>query len=431
MNKVELLAPAGSFEGFIGALNAGADAFYLAGNKFGARAYADNFTDEELINALNIAHLFGKRVYLTLNTLVKEREMCEIFDFIKPLYDNHLDGIIVQDLGVLLFLNENFPDLKIHLSTQMSIVGSFAPNMLKKYNVTRIVPARELSLSEIVEIKKNTGLEIETFIHGAMCYCYSGNCLMSSFLGGRSGNRGRCAQPCRLPYYDGHKNEVYPLSMKDMCTLGIIPQLIQSGIDSFKIEGRMKKSSYSAGVTSIYRKYIDKYYEGSFAGIEEEDFDTLKNLYIRSELSEGYYNKYNGKDMITLSSPSYNGADEEVLSNIEDEFINKKPKINIEGYAFFNIGKECVLTVTEPLSNVTVSVTGPYVEKAQNVPLSVDKIKEQLNKTTDTFFSFSKLCIESDDSIFLGIKFINELRRNALQKLFSELVEWNTKYMLQ
>lgn len=198
--NVELLAPAGNVEAFYGAIQAGADAVYLGGSRFGARAYADNFTEEQLINCIRYAHIFNRKVYLTVNTLVKDSEMEGLYDYLKPFYEAGLDGVIVQDTGVFCYIKEHFPNIELHVSTQMTITGSHGAAMLKKMGASRIVPARELSLAEIRKMKEDTGLEIETFIHGAMCYCYSGQCLFSSILGGRSGNRGRCAQPCRLPY---------------------------------------------------------------------------------------------------------------------------------------------------------------------------------------------------------------------------------------
>ena len=242
--KVELLAPAGNFACFQAAINAGADAVYLGGEQYGARAYAGNFSSEEIIKALRTAHLFGRRIYLTVNTLVKESEFGSLIPYVRPLYDAGLDGVIVQDIGVLKCLQESFPGLELHASTQMAITGVYGAAYLKKLGVCRIVPARELSLDEIRDIRERTGLEVECFIHGAMCYAYSGQCLFSSILGGRSGNRGRCAGPCRLPYADRKNRVQYPLSLKDMYTLPMLPELIQAGIDSFKIEGRMKSPEY-------------------------------------------------------------------------------------------------------------------------------------------------------------------------------------------
>ena len=259
--KVELLSPSGNAEAFYGAIHAGADAIYLGGSRFGARAYAENFSEEELVACIRYAHLFQRKVYLTVNTLVKESEFSGLYEYVLPYYRAGLDGVIVQDMGVFAYLREHFPGMELHGSTQMTITGEYGAAFLKEQGACRVVPARELSLAEIRRIKEVTGLEIECFIHGAMCYCYSGQCLFSSILGGRSGNRGRCAQPCRLPYTTGkHPKECYPLSLKDMCTIEYIPELLEAGIDSFKIEGRMKTALYVATVARTYRKAIDDYF---------------------------------------------------------------------------------------------------------------------------------------------------------------------------
>lgn len=292
--KIELLAPAGDFACFQAAMNAGADAVYLGGDKFGARAYAHNFSEEEIIEALRIAHLFQKKIYLTVNTLIKEKEIADLIPYLTPLYEAGLDGVIVQDIGALMMMREHFPGLELHASTQMTITGVYGAEFLKQLGVCRVVPARELSLDEIRDIKDKTGLAIETFIHGAMCYAYSGQCLFSSILGGRSGNRGRCAGPCRLPYTDEQGHVIYPLSLKDMYTLPIIPKLIQAGIDSFKIEGRMKSPEYVAGVTAMYRKYIDAYLQNPDKPyhVSPKDEAVLRGLYIRTDICQGYYGIY-------------------------------------------------------------------------------------------------------------------------------------------
>lgn len=429
MKRVELLAPAGTYNAFIGALNAGADAFYLAGNRFGARAYADNFTDDELINVIDTAHLFGKKVYLTVNTLVKEREKDELVPFLAPLAEHSLDGVIVQDLGVLRIIKNNFPSLPIHASTQMSITGEYATRLLQSQGVSRIVPARELSLDEIKHIKDSTGIEIESFIHGAMCYSYSGMCLFSSILGGRSGNRGRCAQPCRLEYSLPGDNKVYPLSMKDMCTVSMIDQLIESGIDSFKIEGRMKKPEYAAGVTSVYRKYIDRYYEGLSTEVSDDDLRFLNNLYIRAQRSDGYYHKHNGKDMITLSKPGYSGADDEVIDYINKIFVNAKPSLPINIKA--SVIKNHPAKISMQYKDIEVSVTGEAVSEAINAPMDLERIKKQLLKLGDTFFDANDSQIECDNDIFISVKELNDLRRNCTDLLKKEIIKWNLKYTFQ
>ena len=255
--KIEILSPAGSYESMKAAIAAGADAVYIGGSRFGARAYADNLTEEQLLEAIDYVHLHGRKIYLTVNTLLKEKELRESFyEYLRPYYERGLDAVIVQDIGVLQFVKEHFPDLPIHASTQMTITNALGARFLEEQGVERVVTARELQLEEIKNIREKTDVEIESFVHGALCYCYSGQCLYSSMLGGRSGNRGQCAQPCRLPYkVNGSKESSYVLSLKDICTLEYIPELVEAGIDSFKIEGRMKKPEYVALVTAMYRKY--------------------------------------------------------------------------------------------------------------------------------------------------------------------------------
>lgn len=433
MNKVELLAPVGNFEALLAVINAGADAVYLSGKSFGARAYADNFNDDELISAIELAHLFGVKIYLTVNTLLKEREKKALIDFLTPLASAGLDAVIVQDLGVIMLISEHFPNLAIHASTQMSLVSFGAVNCLKNFHVTRIVPARECSLEELREIKKLTGIEIESFIHGAMCYCYSGQCLFSSFLGGRSGNRGRCAQPCRLAYQyanpheekysygkDNLHDEEYPLSMKDMCTIKILPKLIESGIDSFKIEGRMKKSVYAAGVTSIYRKYIDMYYETGKCEVSSDDMNVLKKLYIRTGVSEGYYEKHNGRDMITMSSPAYSGSDDRLIEYLTEKYIDSKPFLYIDGIVRMFKGEPICISLS--YGDKSVDVTGDICEEAKKMPISGDKLYMQIDKTKDSYFRFKDLKVLTDEESFLPIGAINELRRKALSELFKVIV---------
>ena len=264
MNKVELLAPAGSYESMVAAIHAGADAVYMGGLKFGARAYADNPGNDRLREAIEYVHLHGRRLYLTVNTLMKERELEEeLYDYLADLYETGLDAVIVQDMGTLVRIREWFPDLPIHASTQMTLTGPYGAALLKEMGVSRIVTARELSLKEIQEIHNHVDIEIESFVHGALCYCYSGQCLFSIFAGGRSGNRGRCAQPCRMAYQVFEKEKKlggiqdgFVLSPKDLNTIDLLPEIIESGVYSLKIEGRMKKPEYTAGVVEIYRKYL-------------------------------------------------------------------------------------------------------------------------------------------------------------------------------
>lgn len=420
--KVELLAPAGDFSCFMAAIQAGADAVYLGGNKFGARAYANNFTEEEIIKALKIAHLFQKKIYLTVNTLVKDNELDDLIPYLTPLVENGLDGVIIQDIGVFQTIKETFPQVELHASTQMTITGKYGAKYLQEMGACRIVPARELSLSEIKEIKNETGLSIETFVHGAMCYGYSGQCLFSSILGGRSGNRGRCAGPCRLPYYTHAKSNEYPLSLKDMYTLPLIPKLIEAGIDSFKIEGRMKSPEYVAGVTSMYRKYIDQYLtapEKEYKIVREDEL-FLRHLYIRSDICEGYYSQHNGKNMVTLSEPGYSGCDEQILQKIRNDILQKKLTIPICASVVIQKGEPAVLSLWNDKADVTVY--GAEVLEATNRPLSNDDISQKINKLGDTFFSMESLEIVNDGKSFLPVKAINELRREACEQLEKKLL---------
>lgn len=310
----ELLAPAGSYESLTAAVNAGADAVYMGGLLFSARAYAKNPDQDLLIQGIDYCHLHGRKFYLTVNTLLKENEIQDgLYEFLAPFYEAGLDGVIVQDPGVLRAVREWFPQLPLHASTQMSVTSAQGAAFLKEQGVSRIVPARELSLEEVGQIIRETGLEVETFVHGAMCFAYSGRCLFSSLLGGRSGNRGRCAQPCRLPYVlcgnsvSGSRG--YLLSMKDMCTLELLPELAEAGIASFKIEGRMKGPEYTAGVVSIYRKYLDLWEKKRERyRVSREDQRTLLDLYNRGGFSEGYYKIKNGPSMIAAERPNHWGT---------------------------------------------------------------------------------------------------------------------------
>lgn len=307
--KIEILAPAGSYESFHAAIVAGADAVYAGGPKFGARAFAENFTEDQLLNAIDYAHLHQRKFYLTVNTLLKDYEIEQLPEYLEPLYQRGLDAVIVQDMGVLNVVRQYFPDMDIHASTQMTVTGVNGAQFLKENGAVRVVPAREISLEEVRNIKSVTGMEMECFVHGALCYCYSGQCLLSSLIGGRSGNRGQCAQPCRLPYtVDGEKG--YLLSLKDICTLDIIPDLIEAGIDSFKIEGRMKRPEYVAGVTSIYRKYVDLYLKNPQKPylVDDKDKEMLMDLFNRGGFHTGYYKQKNGRNMITIQKPNHIGV---------------------------------------------------------------------------------------------------------------------------
>ncbi len=421
--RTELLAPAGNMECFYAAMSAGADAVYAGGMRFGARAYAGNFSEEELIRAIDYAHLFGKKMYLTLNTLTKESEMHDLPEFLKPLYEAGLDGVIVQDLGIFKHLRENFPLLPLHASTQMALTGVYGAELIKSLGAVRIVPARELSVGEIREIHEKTGMEIECFIHGAMCYCYSGMCLMSSMLGGRSGNRGRCAGPCRQPY-GGKGSDKYPLSMKDLSSIMQLPDMIEAGVDSMKIEGRMKAPEYVAGVTAIYRKYLDLYYEKGREGfkVDKKDEEELLSLYSRSGLNPGYFNRHNGQEMITMRRGSYSRA-------LPDDSEVKIMQLPVRGKAVVREGEPLILEI-EALSyhedgssdRITVTEKGAPAESAKNRPMEEKQIRKQLNKTGGSNFVFDSLEISVSGNVFIPVSALNDLRRQAFGKLAKELL---------
>ncbi len=424
--KVELLAPAGSLEAFLGAIHAGADAVYVGGEKFSARAYADNLNTENLCSCIRYAHLFGRRVYLTLNTLIKESEFSEIYDFVRPLYDAGLDGVILQDFGVLSLLRREFPGLLLHASTQMAITGPDIVPWCQEHSISRIVPARELSLKELKEIK-DAGIEVECFIHGAMCYCYSGMCLMSSILGGRSGNRGRCAQPCRLPYDaegDGfHTRESYPLSLKDMCTIDHLPQLIEAGMSSFKIEGRMKRSEYAAGVTAVYRKYIDLYFahpDQPFS-VSADDREILNRLYIRSDAQDGYLFRHNGCEMVTGAKPGYEEVPQELLDRIRHKHLEQRLSYPVSMRAEFCEGEAAKLYLET--DRLEISVDGPVAEHAKKLPSDEASVRKQLAKLGNTDFTLRSLDITIRGDIFLPNGMLNQLRRDGIAKLEDSIIK--------
>lgn len=523
--KIEILAPAGSYEGMRAAMNAGCDAVYIGGSSFGARAYANNLDENTLLRAIDEAHLRGKKLYLTVNTLLKEKERTDgLYQFLSRFYLQGLDAVIVQDVGVLHFIHQHFPKLPIHASTQMTLTMAQGAKLLEPYGVTRLVTSRELSLQEIKAIRENTEMEIETFVHGALCYCYSGQCLMSSMIGGRSGNRGRCAQPCRMPYqfYSEGKNlasgqEKYLLSPKDINTLGIIPELVEAGIDSFKIEGRMKRPEYAALTAHLYRKYVDLYlelgrdlYESYLAGKEfEEDMLALQDIYNRGGFSEGYGKNYHGKKMMSLYRPNHSGVyagkvtdirgsqvsitlrtkinaqdileirhqeeegyeftvkdphypgeilrtnvgkrpesskssdkansknkykepvirigdsvyrtkNNELLEQLEKEYLAKDKKLGIKGYLRARQGERLMLTVS--YQDCEATAYQEVVEAALKQPVTKEKLNSQISKTGDTLYYFNKLTIDAEENIFIPVAWLNDIRRDAINLLQEKII---------
>ena len=418
-HTIELLAPAGSYEAFEAALGAGADAVYVGGPEFGARAYAHNFTQEELMKAIDVAHIHGKKLYLTVNTLLKNRELQErLFEALRPLYECGLDAVIVQDLGVFRFIHENFPDLHIHASTQMTVTGPEGMKFLEEQGATRVVAARELSLHELSAMHRTSPIEIEAFIHGALCYSFSGQCLMSSMLGGRSGNRGRCAQPCRLPYQVRQKNTGYssqqdfcPLSLKDMCTLDLLPEIINAGVTSLKIEGRMKQPGYTAAVTGMYRKYLDillnsdKPYQ-----VSDSDRQYLLDIFSRGGSCQGYYRQHNGPSMMAFTN-------DKKTKGLPENLPFKKEQIS--GSLILYPGSPAFLEIS--CRNVHAAVSAGEVQFAREQPMSEERIRKQMNRLGTTEFEWKDLDIQMDEHIFVPVKVLNELRRDAIAQLENEI----------
>lgn len=418
---IELLAPAGSYEGLEAAIGAGADAVYVGGAAFGARAYAKNFQEEELLRAIDHTHIHGKKLYLTVNTLFKNRELTEqLYNYLLPYYEAGLDAVIVQDLGALAAIREMFPGLPLHASTQMTVTGPEGMRFLEEQGVSRVVPARELSLEEIRKMHEASPIEIETFIHGALCYSYSGQCLMSSMLGGRSGNRGRCAQPCRLPYETALKGQGFkgkkdlcPLSLKDISTIEILPEILDAGVTSLKIEGRMKQPAYTAGVTSMYRKYLDLLFEKGPENYRVKDSDRkyLIDIFNRGGSCKGYYQMANGPAMMAFTNEKKTG---DVTVDL------KERKQKAEGHLMLYAGSPAILEVS--LGEVSAAASAGEVQFARSQPLDRERIRRQMEKLGNTAYQWGKLEIEGDENIFISMKELNQVRREAFAALEEEIL---------
>ena len=404
----ELLAPAGSLEILKGVIESGADAVYVGGSIFGARAYANNFTEEELLEAIDFAHLRGVKVYLTVNTLIKNSEFSKLYDYLLPYYKRGLDAVIVQDIGVVKAIHEYFPSMEIHTSTQMTVTGADGVRFLSQFGVTRVVMAREISLAEMKRIHEETGMELEAFVHGALCYSYSGQCLFSSILGGRSGNRGRCAQPCRLPYTVEGKKDEYILSLKDMCGIKALDKLHDAGVYSLKIEGRMKQLEYACGVVKYYRSYID-----SKKPVSDADYDRIKALGNRCGFTDRYYFDHNGSDMVTYVKPNF-------VSNAAEPSPEKR-KLSIEGELVLREGEPGSLTVKR--GDVTYKASIESVSAALKAPLDKKAAIDRINKTGDTDFEFSHIKAQIGENVFVPNGALNKLRRDAISGLCDKLLE--------
>lgn len=494
--KPELLSPAGSYEALVAAVHAGCNAVYLGGEKFGARANAVNFTNEYLPKAIDFAHLHDVKVYYTANTLIKDSELSSFIEQVNFLYKEGIDGLILQDIGAFHLVKQYFPNLDLHASTQMTVHSLSGAKFLEQMGFERVVLSRELSLNEIESIIKGTNVEIECFIHGALCYSYSGQCLFSSLIGGRSGNRGTCAQPCRLPYelLDAEQREIYTngnylLSPKDIQTLEVLPQLIKSGIHSLKIEGRMKNANYVGLVTSVYRKYIDLFFERpNQYKVDETDLLQLSQIYNRGGFSNGCFFNKNGLQMMSTTRPNHQGVlvgrvekserksvlllfsedihqgdcleingknesysftikedikvghhkmnlpevfnkgdliyrlmDVKLAENIEKNILKMDNKLKVELKFTAHLGQPCEIILT--YREITVKIQGEIVESAKTSAMNEEKVCNQLSKTGNDPLIFINMDLNLDSNIFLSVKEINRLRREAIEILLSQILK--------
>ncbi len=423
----EVLAPAGDPEIFTRVIDAGADAVYFGGSAFGARAYATNFTLESAEASIRYAHARGKKAYLTVNTLLKNLEIeKDLYPYLKSYYEMGLDAVIVQDYGVFTMIRDCFPELALHCSTQMSLCTPYGASFLQAQGAHRVVTAREISLQEIKDIYDATGMEIETFVHGALCVCYSGQCLMSSMIGGRSGNRGRCAQPCRLNYdvmnTNGKKMKLpgaYPISPKDLCGVADLPALSEAGVYSLKIEGRMKQGDYAEGVVSVYRKYVDHYLSDPKAPyqVEEADMNILMGLGNRNGFTNSYYYKRNETDLISFADSAHRNQ------KMTQTDRKEKCRLGIRGSFHAALGQPMELTVSLLDGSMECTVFGQMAEAAKNQGATEESIRKQLNKTGNTPYAFRALTISCEDGLFLPNALLNELRREALEQLEIRMIK--------
>ncbi len=456
--RVELLAPAGSFKSVVAAVNAGADAIYMGGRRFGARAYADSAKTEEedmVMEAIRYCHLFSVKLYMTVNILFKDIELKELFSYIKPYYEAGVDGLIMQDLGAVKKIHEMFPGLEVHASTQDTISSVSGARMAQRFGMTRAVCSRELSLKEIKRIHDETGMELEVFCHGAMCYSFSGACFMSSLLGGRSGNRGRCAGTCRLCYEAINRGETaftgdttqsgnvkkagethkkgYLLSMKDMQTIDLLPELIQAGAYSFKIEGRMKSPVYTAGVVSVYRKYLDlalRYIDGEVDSydVSPEDVKILREVFDRGGVTS-YLKKHNGADMIAIEEKKFREVDKEVLEYIESEYILKNRTISLDADMVVSVGAPAVLTLSDEAGRIVTAVSDDIVAVAESHPMTREDVEARLRKTGGTAFSLNEVNVQIDSNAFYPVGKLNQLRRKALDMYEEEILSGSERQL--
>lgn len=417
LDKIELLAPAGSKSALVAAVQSGADAVYMGGTYFSARQSADNFTIEEMREWIEYCHLRNMKVYVAVNTLVKENEIDKLAEYAYQLSDLGVDAIIIQDMGAIKLFQSIVPDLPLHLSTQATVHSLEGVKYFEDMGFERVVLSRELSRENIEYICKNTDCELEVFVHGALCICYSGQCLMSSIIGGRSGNRGRCAQPCRLSYelLENGKSAAkgYLLSTKDLSLIDDVRHMDEIGVKSLKIEGRLKRAEYVATICGIYSKYL-----GSTAKITDSDRKALHDAFNRSGLTKAYYGGVQGADMMSVNTPgnqSENVFSDEIKKRCAENADFVKFAVDIK--AKVKNGAVMELEMTDSDGNSVTVFGEALAEPAINRPLDRERLSQQLSKLGGTVFTAGNIDIELEDGISLPISEINNMRRKAVEKL--------------
>lgn len=404
--KFEILAPAGSMESLIAGVRSGANAVYLGGKSFNARRNAGNFNDDELKKAVIYCHERGVKVYLTLNIVVSDDEWELAYNSVKNALEAGIDAFIIQDIGIAKMIKEHFPDARLHGSTQMSIMTPSGAEYAKELGFSRIVLPREMSLDEIKEIRKSTDLELELFVHGALCMCVSGQCYLSSVIGSRSGNRGLCAQPCRLPFTAKDDKKECALSLKDLSLVEHLNEL--DGVVSLKIEGRMKRPEYVSAAVTAVKNAINNCYSTN-------DNHKLKSIFSRSGFTDGYFTGKLGSGMFGTRQKEDVVSAKDVLKDISHGYDNENPLLPIDMQFICKAGKPCLLTATA--LEKTVKITGGIPETAINKPMTAESLKDRLSKLGGTQFYANHIEIELDDGLILPVSKINELRRLAIEKL--------------
>jgi len=412
IKKAEILAPAGNMEMLVAAVRSGANAIYLGAESFSARRNAQNFSLSELKEAIEYCHIRAVRVYLALNILIKDSEFEDAYSLAQCAYNMGIDGIIVQDLGLARILHENIPDLKLHASTQMSVLSPAALKSLKQLGICQVVAGREMSKKELAalcEEARRLDMVVEVFVHGALCMSVSGQCLLSAFLGSRSGNRGLCAGPCRLPF-KVEKGTGYDLSLKDLSLLEYLSELYEMGVSSFKIEGRMKRPEYVAAATFACRQAL----ESGF--VEEKLSNTLKNVFSRSGFTAGYYEAKLGKDMFGIRTKEDVLSADKAFPYLHEIYRNERQNVPVSVKAQILKDKPISLTLTDNDGNA-VTVTGDLPQAAQNKPLTYENALKNLCKFGGTPYYDVGGGLQLDDGLFVPAGELNVLRRKACEKL--------------